>query len=114
MLKQLRNNENGVVFVIVLSIILVMGVLAISILGINITQVITTERAIQDTQAEVLAVGALSYAFANYMSSAPADVGVSISYTENLGTTGFSIIANRIGLGLPGYATSNVIIDVTY
>ncbi len=111
MLKQLKNNEDGVIFITVLAIILMMAVLTISILSMNVTQVISTERAIQDTQSEILAMGALSYAFANQMSDSPSSF---ISYTEILGKKKFTITANVSGTGLPGYNTQDLVVDVTY
>ena len=111
MLKNLKDNENGVIFITVLAIILMMAVLTVSILSINVTQVTSTERAIQDAQSEVLAMGAVSYAFAKKMNNSAENY---LSYTETLGTTTFNITSNISGAGLPGYDTTGLTVNVTY
>jgi len=59
MLRQLRQNERGVVFVTVLMIIIVMMALTVSIVSLNVTQVTRTAGEVKHVQAEHLALGAI-------------------------------------------------------
>ena len=110
MLRQLRKNEKGIVFVTVLMIIIVMMVLTISIVSINVNQIMLTEGEVKRIQAEILAMGALAYTFANQLSSSP---GNTISYTETLDNVTFNVVAQ---IGAPGSGimnTATLNIDVT-
>lgn len=111
MLRQLRENEKGVVFITVLVIILVMMTLTVSIISMNVTQTVSTEAEIRRIQAEVLALGALPYTFSNQLAGSASDF---ITYTETLGNTIFTITANVSGPGLPNYVTNGLDISVTY
>jgi Tfp pilus assembly protein PilX len=57
-LKKLRNDESGVIMVTVLVVVLIMTVVAIGILGVNISQVSTSESVVDNIRAEQLAIGA--------------------------------------------------------
>jgi len=91
MLKSLRKNNQGVVFVTVLMIIIVMMVLTISILSINVSQVVSTEEEVRRVKAEVLAKGFLWLMSANQMSQTP---GTFIDETFDLDGTTFYVAAN--------------------
>ena len=57
-LKKLRNDNSGVIMVTVLVMVLIMTVVAIGILGVNISQVSTSESVVDSIRAEQLAIGA--------------------------------------------------------
>lgn len=111
MLKPLRNNEQGIVFVTVLMIIIVMMTLTVSILSMNVTQVMTTQDEIRRIQARVLAMGAIPYMFANQASGSSANY---ITYTETLGNITFDVSANISGSGLSDSLTNGLNIQVSY
>ena len=111
MLRQLRQNERGVVFVTVLMIIIVMMALTVSIVSLNVTQVTRTAGEVKHVQAEYLALGAIPYLYANQWTSSPDNV---ITYTETLDGIPFTVIANLSGPGLGGYNTNKLDITVTY
>ena len=85
MFKQLKNNERGMVFVMVLMVIVVMTVLAISIVSMNVSQVMIAEDQTKRIQAELLALGAMAYKY---------DGGSQNSYTETLGNSVFTVTIN--------------------
>jgi len=93
MLKNLRNNKRGVVFITVLMIILVLMVLTISIISLNVSQIGTTMDEVHQIQAEALASGALSFFLANQLSGTPSNT---ITYTQILDNITFTILANII------------------
>ncbi len=111
MLRQLRENDQGVVFVTVLMIIIVMMILTVSIVSLNVTQVMRTAGESKHIQAEYLALGAIPYLYANQWTVSADNT---ITYTETLDGTLFTVIANLSGSGLAGYATNNLAITVTY
>ena len=111
MLRQLRQNDHGVVFVTVLMIIIVMMILTIGIVSLNVTQVMRTSGEIKHVQAEYLALGAIPYLYANQWTASPDST---ITYTETLDGTLFSIVANLSGPGLGGYDTNALSVDVSY
>ncbi len=71
MLRQLKKNDKGIVFVTVLAMIIVLMVMAISVISINVSQSVNTEGEIKRIEAEVYAMGALAKTFAIQMSNAP-------------------------------------------
>jgi len=91
MLKGLKNNKNGVVFVTVLIITIVTMILAISALSLNISQIKNTEDELKYIQDELLYEGALARFLVNQFSATP---GNTISYSETVGNTTFSIVAD--------------------
>ena len=111
MLRQLRENERGVVFVTVLMIIIVMMALTVSIVSLNVTQVTRTAGEVKHVQAEHLALGAIPYLYANQWTASPDNT---ITYTETLDGTLFTVVANLSGPGLGGYNTNSLSINVTY
>jgi len=94
MLKQLRNNEKGVVFITVLMIILVMAVLTVSILSMNVSQTLLTEGEIQNVQAESLAFGGLARAYSTFAQFNRAVTGNLLWWTESVGDRDYNIVAN--------------------
>lgn len=111
MLRQLRKSDRGIVFVTVLMVIIVMMILTVSIVSLNVTQVMRTTGEIKHVQAEYLALGAIPYLYANQWTASPDNV---IIYTETLDGIPFTVIANRSGPGLGGYNTNNLAITVNY
>ena len=71
MLKDLKENKHGVVFVTVLLVIIVMMIIAISIISLNVSQVLIAEEEVKRIHGEILASGALAVAFANFESDSP-------------------------------------------
>lgn len=109
MLRQLRANDQGIVFVTVLLIIIVMMILTISIVSLNVTQVVNTAGEAKNIQAQYLAMGAIPLLYANQWSTSR---GASVTYTETLGGTQFTILANLNGPGL--YNTNSLFVNVAY
>ena len=56
--RRLRQDNSGVIMVTVLLLVLVITVVAIGILGINISQVSTSQSVVDNIKAEQLAIGA--------------------------------------------------------
>ena len=108
MLKQLKQNEKGVVFVTVLMIIIVMMVLAISVISINVSQVMITEGEAKRLQAEILAMGALAYSFANQMSTSP---GNQMTYMQSLDNVAYNVFVNLANGSTPGTSTLNIYVN---
>jgi Tfp pilus assembly protein PilV len=57
-LRKIRDDNSGVIMITVLVAVLVMTVVAIGILGVNITQVSTSASVVDNIKAEQLAIGA--------------------------------------------------------
>lgn len=57
-LRKIHTNNSGVIMITVLVLVLVMSVVAIGVLGINISQVSTSASVIDNIKAEQLAIGA--------------------------------------------------------
>jgi hypothetical protein len=89
MLKNIKNNERGVIFVTVLIIIIVSMVLAVSVLSLNISQVKNSEDELKYIQAKTLAEGGLAQFLTGQWSGTNA-----VSFSETLGNTTFTIISN--------------------
>ncbi|MBI5415746.1 MAG: hypothetical protein HZA29_02920 [Candidatus Omnitrophica bacterium] len=111
MLRQLRTNDKGIVFVTVLLIIIVLMILTVTIVSLNVTQVVNTAGETKNIQAQYLALGAIPFLYANQWSSSPGNV---ITYTETLGTRQFTVTMNLGGPGLAGYNTSSLSVNVVY
>ena len=110
MLRDLKNNENGIVFVTVLIIIIVAIVLAISALSLNVSQVKNTENELKYIQAGVLADGGFYQLLTNQFSPNSTN---SMIYSEKVGTTTFNIVANIDSSGSTPIANSiSVPLDV--
>ena len=113
MFKELRNNNRGIIFVTVLIIILIAMVTAISVLSLNISQIKSSENELRYIQAKILAEGGLAQMLINKLSGAPGDI---ITYSETLGNTTFTIVANidTTGSGPIGSNSVPFNIDVTF
>jgi len=111
MLRQLRNNERGVVFITVTVILMVTMVLALSIVSMNISQTVVTESEVKRVQAEIIAHGAAARIFMNQLTISP---GISNSWVETHGNTTFTVTSDRdpSGTGIDG--TDVLDIRVTY
>ena len=88
MLKYLKNNQRGIVFVTVLIIIIISMVLAISALSLNVSQVKSSEGEVRFVQAQALAEGGFARIYMDQLSDTPLD---RLSYTEQLGNTPFTV-----------------------
>lgn len=113
MLKELRDNNRGIIFVTVLIIIMVAMVLAVTVLGINISQVKSSEDELKHIQARILSEGGLAQMLVSKFSGSPVNI---ITYTETLGNTTFTIVANidSSGAGPIGSNSVPLNIDVTF
>ncbi|HQP10196.1 MAG TPA: hypothetical protein PKV41_02290 [Candidatus Omnitrophota bacterium] len=112
MLKKLRNNDHGVIFVTVLIIIMVSMVLAVSVLSLNISQVKSSEDELKYIQAKTLAEGGLAQ-FLTTQWSGTNDV----SFSETIGNTTFTIVSDLSVAGTPLSGTYNSLpldIDVNF
>jgi len=113
MFRELKNNNRGVIFVTVLIIIIVAMVLAVSVLSLNISQVKSSEDELKHIQAKILSEGGLAQMLVSKFSGAPANV---ITYSETLGNTTFTIVANidTTGAGPIGSNSVPLNIDVIF
>jgi len=109
MLKNLQNNNQGVVFVTVLIIVIVAMILAISALSLNVSQVKSTENELKYLQAEVLADGGLFQMLTNQFSPS---AGSSTTYSETVGYTTFNITVDIDGSGSGPAGSESVPLDV--
>ena len=110
MLKNLKNNNNGIVFVTVLIMIIVSMVLVISALSLNISQSKSSERELKLIQAEILAEGGMWQIFTNQLDASP---GTSMIYTETIGNMTFTINADIDSGGSGPAGSSSVPMDIT-
>jgi hypothetical protein len=60
-LKKVKTNESGIIFVTVLVLIIVMVIMTVSILSMNVSQVMVTESEVKRIQAEMLAQSSVDY-----------------------------------------------------
>jgi type II secretory pathway component PulK len=113
MLKCLRNNQRGIVFVTVLIILTIAMVLAISTLSLNVSQVRSSEDEIRYIQAKALAEGGFARIYMDQFSDNPLDT---LSYTEQIGNTTFTIDASvdRTANGPAGSDSYQATVDVTF
>ena len=111
MLRQLKTDKQGIVFVTVLLIIIVMMIVTITIVSLNVSQVLRTTGEIKHVQAQYLALGAIPYMYTNQWSTNPDS---SMTYTETLDGRIFTVTANLTSPGLTGYDTNSLQINVSY
>lgn len=71
MLKDLRENEKGVVLITVLMLLIIMMALAVQITAMRVTQTMSEFKMARQVQAEILAQGMLSLIYANQLTSSP-------------------------------------------
>lgn len=111
MLRELKNNERGIILITVLLIIIVMMIVTVSIVSLNVSQVTTAENEKRRLQAEVLGLGGVFYALANYQSLSPANV---TTQTFNLDGFTYTVLTN-LGTSGPGpQGTALLNVNVTY
>ena len=114
MLRELRNNDHGVVFITVLIIIIISIVSTLTILSLNISQVTSSEDEVRHIQAEILSTGGLARIFIEQFSGTPANV---IIYAETLDGITYAVVANidaALGIPPPNSASIPLDIDVTF
>ena len=112
MLKQLNSNQNGIVFITVLSIILVIAILTVGIIQLNLNQAYITEGEIKRIQLEAVAKGALALVYANLASDYPTSSNT-ITYNVTIGNQVYNVFAQLAGAGLTGTNTNTLNIYVT-
>jgi len=71
MLRQLAQ-EDGIVFVTILMIIMIMMTITMGIISLNVSQVQFSEGEVRRLKSEMLAQGLMAYAFANQISATAA------------------------------------------
>lgn len=113
MLKDLKNNRHGIVFVTVLIIITIAMVLAISTLSVNVSQVKSAEGEVRYLQAQALAEGGFARIYMDQLSDSPQD---RLSYTEQLGNTLYTIdtAVSRGTAGPTGSDSYKAVANVTF
>ena len=74
-----RPNQKGFIFVTVLMMITVMIIIAVTMLSMNVSQALITDREAKKIQAELLATGAIHYALAQ-KESAPEQSSVTLHH----------------------------------
>jgi Tfp pilus assembly protein PilX len=113
MLKDLRSNNRGIVFVTVLIIILIAMILAVSALSLNISQVKNSEDELRYIQAKMLAEGGFARIYINQLSGTPSPT---LLYTETLDNTTFIISStiNTGGVGPTGSGSFPAGTEVTF
>lgn len=111
MLRSLRKNNKGIVFVTVVLMVMVMMILTVSIVSLNVTQVVRTAGEARHIQAQYLAMGAIPYLYANQWTASPDNL---LTYTETLDGRVFTVTANLSGPGLAGYNTNALFVNVAY
>ena len=114
MLRDLKKNNRGIIFVTVLIIIIVSMILAISVLSLNISQVKSVENELKSVQAKLLADGGLAIMVVNQMSGSPGNG--QILFSETSGNTTYDVTATVDGGGAsPGdYTSVPLTIDVAF
>ena len=108
MLKNLKKNEQGVVFVTVLIVILTTMVLAVSALSLNISQIKSTENELKYIQARTLADGGLFQILSTQFVGTPI---TSNTYTETVGDTTFTIESD-ITAGAGPVGSNSIPLDI--
>ena len=112
MFKQLKQDENGIVYVTILMIITVMITVTIGIISLNVSQTTFTESEVRRIKAELLSMGALAYVYANQM-TASASSSMTLP-SESL--DGFSYATNALvsGTGSGPNGADPLLIQVDY
>ncbi len=110
MLRQLKRNKQGVVFITILTVILGLMILLVGFMSLNVSQVMITEKEIDSIQAEIVGLGALGRALVSQMSATPANL---ITYNQMIGQKTFDIIITRdtSGGGISGTDMLSVTVD---
>jgi len=96
MLKNLKNNKQGIIFITVLMTIIVLMVFAVSILSLNVSQIMMTESDVKKIKAETLMMGMMGYTYASQWNGSMGNLiilnevldGLTFQTTSNLDTSG--------------------------
>lgn len=96
MLKELKKNNHGVVFITTLMAIIVLMILAVSILSLNVSQVMTTETDVKKIKAETLMMGILGYTYASQLNGS---IGNFILINQDLDGMTFQASSNLVSPG---------------
>ncbi len=96
MLRNLKENKNGVVFITVLMTIIIMMILTVSILSLNVSQIMTSETDVKKVKAETLMMGILGYTYAGQLNGS---IGNYFIINETLDGRTFSASSNLISPG---------------
>ena len=111
MLKDIRNNNSGIVFVTVLAIVISMMILTMSVISLNSSQTILVEDEVKRLQAEMLALGYFSYLHSNLVVD---PTTVFTPTTQPLGSITYSINQDPIGISTGPLSTNTVGFTITY
>ncbi len=111
MLKQLKNNENGIVFVTVLMVIIVMAVLTVSMISLNVSQSVLAENESKKAKAETLAQGGLFFFLANKSGPSPSNY-IQYNYCDKTEDVRYRVTINMAGAGINN--TNKLNITVAY
>ncbi|MCK5081472.1 MAG: hypothetical protein KAR31_01065 [Candidatus Omnitrophica bacterium] len=109
MFRELKDNNRGIIFVTVLIIIMVAMVLAVTVLSLNISQVKSSEDELRHIQARILSEGGLAQMLVSKFSGTPVNL---ITYTETLGNTTFTIVANIDTTGASPIGSNSIPLDI--
>jgi hypothetical protein len=107
MLRDLKNNENGLVFVTILMIVAIIMTITIGIISLSVTQVTFSEQEIQRVKTEMLAQGMLAYVFANQVTGVASN-----AYAFNATIDNLTYVVNASIFG--GTPNTNLLIQVNY
>ena len=111
MLRELKNNQRGIILITVLLIVIVMMIVTVTVISLNISQVQTSENEVRRLQAEILSMGGMYYTTLNQVSNSAGNV---LIYSETLNNTTFLILTN-LGIAGPGpMGTAPLNVVVTY
>ena len=108
---KIKNDQKGVVLVTVIVITLVMMILAVGLLGLNVSQVTQGEREVERIQAKHLAMGAWWDAYTNLYSGGDPTAGP--PQTQVLDGKTFTIQTQKV-VDNPDPTPDEYQIDVTY
>ena len=108
-LKKLHQDNSGVIMITVLVLVLVLTVVAIGILGVNISQVSTSQSVVDSIKAEQLAIGA----FYQYHQQ-QIDGNGTTPTSETMDNKTFSISINAAGAGSGPNNTNPIQVSVNY
>lgn len=106
MIRDLRRNEKGLIFIVVLMIVIVMMTLTVSLLGVNITQSYLTEGEYRRTRAELVSSSAMFAAMAARFANASVN-----NLVLNETIDGQTYTANATFTGPANAAALNVVIN---
>ena len=110
MLRELKKNKNGVVYITVLMITIVLMVLTLSIMSLNVSQVTSSEKEIKRIKAEALAQGMVAYVYTKAQTQYN---GMTRTYSNSYTMNETYDTSTYIMTGSPNQP-ENMLITVTY